>query len=719
MSLTSVLSKGVHYVRLGLATVAMFQFAFAAPFASAATEQKPSPDDATTTPIKHVIVIIGENRSFDHVFATYLPKSGDSVNNLLSEGIIELDSNKHAIPGPNFNQAQQFFASDSGKDSFLLSPPTREYPSNTLPAPLVGGPSGQYGYFSGSPACPGFPKLTPVECAAISEVGLPAGTYSALASGGTGQTSHTPDDRIDNVTSLQAGPFQITNDTTFPYNAYAASPVHRFYQMQQQLNCDLSRATRDNPSGCDGKLFSFVEVTVGAGTNGTTRPPLCAADGGKLPCFTYNYNTNIPDAQTTGEGSTSLAFYNVQTGDVPYFTSLADEYTMSDNFHQSFLGGTGPNHIMFGHADAIWFSNGNGSPAVPPENKKVFTKPYNGKKNPDEGIVHEIENPNPAHGTDNWYSEDGYGGGGYGSSVYGGGSYSDCSDSTQPGVGPVLSYLKGLGIDPHCEPGHYYLLNNYNPGWFGNGKNAYIDQNPANTPFTIPPSTTPSIGDDLNAYGVSWKYYGDQWNNYVPDPYQLNYGVNGPNADEYCNICNPFQYDTSIMSNPDQVAAHMKDVTDLYSDISAGTLPAVSITKPSGYSDGHPSSSKLNVFELYTKKIVDLVQNSPYWDNTAIFITFDEGGGYYDSGYVQQLDFFGDGTRIPLLVVSKYSTGGHISHSYSDHVSIDKFIERNWGIGTISYRSRDNFPNPVTKADNPYVPLNRPALSDLFDAFHF
>jgi phospholipase C len=125
------------------------------------------------------------------------------------------------------------------------------------------------------------------------------------------------------------------------------------------------------------------------------------------------------------------------------------------------------------------------------------------------------------------------------------------------------------------------------------------------------------------------------------------------------------------------------------------------------------------VFELYTKKIVDLVQNSPYWDDTAIFITFDEGGGYYDSGYVQLLDFFGDGTRIPLLVVSKYSTGGHITHNYSDHVSIDKFIERNWKIGTISYRSRDNFPNPVAKAGNPYVPVNGPAISDLFEAFDF
>ena len=119
--------------------------------------------------------------------------------------------------------------------------------------------------------------------------------------------------------------------------------------------------------------------------------------------------------------------------------------------------------------------------------RRYSPSPIKGKPNPDEGVVHEIENPNPAKGTNNWYAEDGYGGGGFGSPVSGGGSYSDCSDTTQPGVGPVVSYLKGLGVDPRCEPGHYYLLNNYNPGYFGNSKNAYIDQNPANTPFTIPP----------------------------------------------------------------------------------------------------------------------------------------------------------------------------------------------------------------------------------------
>ena len=71
------------------------------------------------------------------------------------------------------------------------------------------------------------------------------------------------------------------------------------------------------------------------------------------------------------------------------------------------------------------------------------------------------------------------------------------------------------------------------------------------------------------------------------------------------------------------------------------------------------------------------------------------------------------------MIVSPYSTGGIVNHSYADHVSIIKFIERNWGLSPITTRSRDNFPNPVTTPGHPYVPTNSPALDDLFDAFNF
>jgi hypothetical protein len=97
----------------------------------------------------------------------------------------------------------------------------------------------------------------------------------------------------------------------------------------------------------------------------------------------------------------------------------------------------------------------------------------------------------------------------------------------------------------------------------------------------------------------------------------------------------------------------------------------------------------------------------------------DEGGGYYDSGYIEPLDFFGDGTRIPLIAVSPYSLDGRVVHDYADHASILKFIERNWRLPTITRRSRDNLPNPVASAGNPYVPKNSPAIDDLFSLFRF
>jgi phospholipase C len=117
---------------------------------------------------------------------------------------------------------------------------------------------------------------------------------------------------------------------------------------------------------------------------------------------------------------------------------------------------------------------------------------------------------------------------------------------------------------------------------------------------------------------------------------------------------------------------------------------------------------------------VDGVQaNKDLWESTAIIVTFDEGGGYYDSGYIQPLDYFGDGTRIPTLVVSPHTKPGHISHTYSDHASILKFIEANWRLAPLTARSRDNFPNPITSKSNPYIPLNSPAIGDLMDLFNF
>lgn len=602
----------------------------------------------TTTPIEHVIVIIGENRTFDHVYGTYKPKSGETVNNLLSQGIVKADG----TPGPNFNKALQNSAQDT---TTYTTAPTTKTPYATLPPPLTDG-APQKAADANPPPFATVAAVTAIE--AVIKDGLPAADYKLLTTGATGLPSSSPDTRIPKVTALPSGPFQLTSDT-LPYDSYTGSPVHRFYQMWQQTDCAGSHATRENPSGCLNDLFPWVEVTVGAGTNGKAQ-----ASG---------FNN-----QTTGEGALSMGFFNMSRGDAPTFKKLADEYTISDNFHQSIEGGTGANHIAIGTGLAMYYSDGQGHIATPPAN--------------------EIENPNPQAGTNNWYTQDGYSGG----------SYSNCSDAKQPGVGPVLNYLHSIASRPasKCAPGAYYLLNNYNPGYLGDGT--------VNTStFTIPPSKVPTIGDTLNAKHISWTYYGAGWDNYVKDPTSDVGGI-------YCNICNPFQYTTSIMAHADQRKEHIADVTNLTTAIANGTLPAVSFVKPDGLLDGHPASSKLGLFESFSANIVAEVKANPkLWEHTAILITFDEGGGYWDSGYIQPLDFFGDGTRIPAVMVSPYSTGGHVSHVYADHVSFLKFIEKNWKLPTVARDSRDNLPNPVAMESNPYVPTNSPAIGDMMDMFDF
>jgi len=552
----------------------------------------------TATPIKHVIVIIGENHSFDNVFATYQPPGHQKIMNLLSERI----SNKNGSPGPNFSKAEQLTASDKG--SFTLTPKvTGHY--RTLPKPNTT-------YVSS--ACDGLPGDS-------ADTRFPA--------------------------RLPDGPFQITKYVPYfdshvefskfgqceLFGAYVGDPLHRFYQMWQQ-----SAANGD-------RLNTWVANTAGD-DNGLRKP---------APIF---------------QGGVSTGFYNMAQGDAPILRDLAQHYAISDNYHQAVQGGTGANHIALGTGYAASFQNSSGKAAKPPAN--------------------EIENPNPKAGTNNSYSQDGYAGG----------SYSECANARQPGVSAVDAFLAKLPYKAfrNCQPGRYYILNNYNPGYNANGT--------LNTgAFTVPPQKSDyvTIGNALSAHHISWGYFGEGYNNGNP-------------TFDYCGICDPMQYSSSIMTNPALRANTQHDLGDFINDAENGTLPAVSFLKP-GDDDGHPGYSTLAAFENFAARAIAAVQDNPtLWRNTAIFVTFDENGGYYDSGYIQPVSFFGDGPRVPLLVISPFARPGFVDHTYVDHVSILKFIEANWRLSPLTKLSEDNLPNATTGV---YVPKDRPAIGNLMTLFNF
>ena len=653
---TSNLGQWRRRATFGASVLAILSTAFATSSQSAGVDAV-ADAQKTATPIKHVIVLIGENRTFDHVFAAYVPTSGDSISNLLSKGIINADGS----PGPHFSKAAQFKAVAPFKNKYYVSLDKHEKaPYSVLPQPTL----------NFAPTTPTFPPGMPTGLLAAVEPSLDADDLNLLTTGAATGFAQTfvqpdPDTRVQNFDKLPNGPFPLKG-RNLPYDSYTGDTTHRLFEMWQQSDCDIKNATRENPSGCLSDLYPFVITSY----------------------------TNIPDPASKGAiddngGGNSMAFYNVQAGDAPILKRLADEFSMSDNFHQSFMGGTGANHVMLGTGDAIFWSDGRGNATVPPSH---------------------IANPDPLKGTNNVYTVD----------LNFDGNFTECADPIQPGIKPIRGYLESLpyDADPKCDPGHFYMINNDSPGFLPDGT---VDTAGIASGGSIPPVNTRTIGEALNEKGISWAYYGGAYNAAVV--FQHNPKSTDPTVQigqAYCNICNFESYATAIMGDPMQRAAHIKDATDFFAAIDNDSLPSVSFVKPDGLLDGHPASSKLDLCECMVEDILDHLNAKPeLMAETAFIITFDEGGGYYDSGYIQPLDFFGDGPRIPLIVVSPFARGGHINHTYTDHVSILKFIERNWHLTPLTNRSRDNFPNPISHDANPYVPANSPAIGDLFDMFHF
>jgi phospholipase C len=641
-------------------------------------DDKPKDKDAadavkTESPIKHVIILIGENRGTDHTFGVYKPKGrGQTIANILSKGIV----NEDGSPGPNFSLAQQYLVTPQPQ-YYVGAPDKAKTPYGSkvqMPQPNTNGaPVAQSE--TGAPFVPAFL----VDLAAIDpSPDFNPLTNAILTTGFTALPADTLDTRIPNAGALPNGPF-VLQGTNISDDDYTGDMTHRFYQAWQQSDCSLANASKANPTGCLNDLFPFVMATYDLSDN-------------TVPAVQHNFS----------EGN-EMGFYDAEHEQASTLKTLADRFSLSDNFHQSFQGGTGANHFMLGTGDAGFWSDGNGNPITPPAS--------------------EIANPNPVAGTTNKFTADN--------------NFSNCADFTQPGVAAIVSYLEALPYraEPNCATAHYYMLDNTNPGFYPNGFRA---PSPA-TQNMIPPSPVRTIGDALNEKSISWAYFGGSYNDAVAlsndavtagTAATLNSSTamgEAALADPahslgiaYCQICNPFQYATSIMGDPAQRTAHIKDTVDLLADIQADTLPSVSFGKPDGLLDGHPSSSKIDLFEAYVQQVLDALEAHPRLKaETVVFVTWDEAGGYWDSGFIQPIDFFGDGPRIPLLTLSEYSTGGKVNHTYADHVSLLKFIERNWNLRPLTDRSRDNLPNPKMRDDQPYVPGNMPALSDLFDVFDF
>ena len=295
----------------------------------------------TASPIKHVIVLIGENRGLDHTFGIYKPKgAGQTISNLLSKGIVNEDGSL----GPNFAQAQQF--SVAAQSSYYIGAPTA---SKFALQPDQPDAAAEHQRHPAGAERTGAPFKTIAEASV--EKDIDPADLDILTTGATGLAAGVLDTRVPGAGSLN-GPFQLQGPI-FTDDDYTGDMTHRFYQDWQQEDCSVASASKSNTSGCLADLFPFVMAYL-----------LCLQP----------------------EPGQRNGLLQRPAGQAPILKQLADRFTLGDNFHQSFHGGTGANHFMLGTGDAAFWSDGNGNPVTPPSNQ--------------------IANPNPKSGTVNQYTVD-------------------------------------------------------------------------------------------------------------------------------------------------------------------------------------------------------------------------------------------------------------------------------------------------------------------------
>ncbi len=183
-----------------------------------------------------------------------------------------------------------------------------------------------------------------------------------------------------------------------------------------------------------------------------------------------------------------------------------------------------------------------------------------------------------------------------------------------------------------------------------------------------------TLGDLLDSAGVSWHYYTGFSNGLDLDGQvsaydaikHIRYGADWSN-----NVISP-EY-------------------RLFADVASGTLPSVTWITPPAVASDHAGSMN-STGPSWVAAIANAVAATPYAANTAIFVTWDDSGGWYDHVAPPQFNGLEYGFRVPLIAVSAYAKHGYVSHVNHDYGSILRFIEKNWNagsLGTVDARADD------------------------------
>ena len=198
--------------------------------------------------------------------------------------------------------------------------------------------------------------------------------------------------------------------------------------------------------------------------------------------------------------------------------------------------------------------------------------------------------------------------------------------------------------------------------------------------------TLPTIGDRLSEAGVDWAWYSGGWNDALagtPDPqFQFHH--------------QPFAYFERYADDTAERAQHLKDEREFLAALRDGTLPPVSFVKPIGQENEHPATSTVRRGQDHLSALIQAIQESRYWANVAVIVTYDDNGGYWDHVAPPVVDRWGPGMRVPTVIVSPWAKRGYVDHIAYDTTSILRLIERRWGLQPLG--TRDAAANDLANA---------------------
>jgi phospholipase C len=179
-------------------------------------------------------------------------------------------------------------------------------------------------------------------------------------------------------------------------------------------------------------------------------------------------------------------------------------------------------------------------------------------------------------------------------------------------------------------------------------------------------------GDLLNGAHIPWAYY-------AADEQQKGY------------IWSAYSAIRRYREHPARWNDHIFPVDNVIQDIKANILPPVTWITPRFELSEHPEYNFCHG-ENWSTQVIDAIMQSPMWKSTAIFLTWDDYGGFYDHVPPPQVDDFGFGVRVPMLVLSPYARQGVVSHELGEFSSVLRFVEDNWGLTQLTKRDRQATP---------------------------